>query len=100
MNVIDYLALSKAYSDLTSVILRNVSTGDQKEDNYINNLRLGDISKFLQEYSTKYVVCQRCNGTGLYCYHPNDDGSFESNICHDCNGNGGFFKEEEIEVYL
>ena len=93
MNVIDFMNLTKAYQLMTTVLAKNIDTGDQDETEYINNLKLKDISEFLQKHQV--VPCQRCNHTGTIF----DEYRGEMK-CPTCNGNGGYFKEEEIECYL
>ena len=92
MNAIDFMNLTKAYQLMTTVLAKNIDTGDQDETEYINNLKLKDISEFLQEHQV--IPCPNCNHTGIIL-----DNEYEKK-CPSCNGNGGYFKEEEIECYL
>ena len=93
MNVIDFMNLTKAYQLITTVLAKNIDTGDQDETEYINNIKLKDISEFLQEHQV--IPCPNCTCVGTIF-----DKHCGKIKCPTCNGNGGYFKEEEIECYL
>ena len=92
MNAIDFMNLTKAYQLMTTVLAKNIDTGDQDETEYINNLKLKDISEFLQRHQV--VPCPNCNHSGIIL----DD--FGERKCTSCKGKGGYFKEDEIDCYL
>lgn len=102
MNVIEYLSLSKSYQTMATILAKEIHCGDENEEKHINNLKLKDISDFLQ--SKQIVICNTCCGKGeILKVDSIVGGDFvdeEVIRCPTCNGSGGYFKEFETDCNL
>jgi hypothetical protein len=96
MTYIDFQNLTNAYSTITSILGRVTDCGDEDTDNHINNLRLKDISKFLQDNTTSAHRCSICFGKGVII----KDSEEVAVTCNYCNGTGGYFTTNELDCDL
>lgn len=96
MTYIDFQNLTNAYSAITSILGKVIDCGDEDINNHINNLRLKDISKFLQNNTTSSHKCPNCFGKGIIVKESEDD----IIVCDYCKGTGGYFTTNELDCDL
>lgn len=99
MTYIDFQNLTNAYSIITAILGRIIDCGDEDIDHHINNLKLRDISKFLQDNTTSAHKCPNCLGKGIIIkdFEESEDNTI---VCDYCNGTGGYFTTNELDCYL
>lgn len=93
----EFISLMDSYQLLQTILVKCTHCGDENELKHVSNLRLSDISKFIESH--KVFRCNNCNGKGVV-YIGNETGEFGTKKCPNCDGFGGYFQENEISFDL